>query len=134
MDTKYVRSTPYIEESFQLLLKSTDFTNANPTEFPIDIQGDVEIEINAIQVRFSTDPTYIRFEIQSPELQFHYGNVRYIQVSYPFPAHNLASGDIKYKFSSYLNGKITINLIDPSTKLYPTNLTEVVLSGCVRRI
>ena len=134
METKYVRSSPYVEESFQLLLKSTDFTNANPTEFPIDIQGDVEIEINAIQVSFSTDPSYIRFEIQSQELQFHYGNVRYIQVSYPFPSHNLASGDIKYKFSSYLNGKITINLIDPSTKAYPTNLTEVVLSGCVRRI
>jgi len=134
INTSFVKSSPYEEYSFQLLVKATDLANGLPTEFPMDIQGDVEIEINTIQLQFSTDPTYMRLEIQSPNLQFDYGNVRYIQVSYPFPGHNLTSGMLKYKFTTYLNGNININIIDTATKAEPTNFTEMIIGGCIRKI
>ena len=134
METKFVRSTPYEDYSFQLLIKGTDLSNGNPAEFNIDFIGDAEIEINTIQLQFSTDPAYIRFEVQSPELQFDYGNSRYLQITYPFAAHNLQAGMVRYKFHSYLNGKININIIDPATKALPSNFTEMVLSGRIRRM
>jgi hypothetical protein len=133
-DTKYVRSTPYEEFSFQLLVKATDLSNGNPIELPIDFMGDAEIEITTIQLQFSTDPSYMRLEIQSPQLQFDYGNQRYIQITYPFGNHNLASGNLKYKFHTYLNGKININVIDTATKAEPVNFTELIIAGCVRRM
>lgn len=134
MNTNLVKSSPYEEYSFQLLVKGSDLANGLPTEFNMDIQGDVEIEINTIQLQFSTDPTYMRLEIQSPNLQFDYGNVRYIQVSYPFGTHNLASGYLKYKFTTYLNGNISINIIDTATKAEPSNFTEMIIGGCIRKI
>ena len=134
INTSFVKSSPYQEYSFQLLVKGSDLANGLPAEFPMDIQGDVEIEINTIQLQFSTDPTYMRLEIQSPNLQFDYGNVRYIQVSYPFAAHNLAAGYLKYKFTTYLNGNININIIDTATKAEPANFTEMIIGGCIRKI
>jgi len=134
INTSFVKSSPYEEYSFQLLIKGSDLANGLPAEFNMDIQGDVEIEINTIQLQFSTDPTYMRLEIQSPNLQFDYGNVRYIQVSYPFAAHNLAAGYLKYKFTTYLNGNININIIDTATKAEPANFTEMIIGGCIRKI
>lgn len=134
MNTNLVKSSPYEEYSFQLLVKATDLANGLPTEFPMDFHGDCEIEINTIQVQFSTDPTYMRLEIQSPNLQFDYGNVRYLQVSYPFGTHNLASGHLKNKFTTYLNGNISINIIDTATKAEPANFTEIIIGGCIRKI
>jgi len=133
-DTKYVRSSPYEEFSFQLLVKASDLSNGNPVELPIDFQGDAEIEISTIQIRFSSDPSYMRLEIQSPELQLDYGNLRYINITYPFATNNLASGHIKYKFHSYLNGRININVIDVATKAEPADFVELILSGTLRRI
>jgi len=133
-DTKYVRSSPYAEFSFQLIVKASDLSNGNPVELPIDFQGDAEIEISTIQLRFSTDPSYMRLEIQSPELQLDYGNLRYINITYPFATNNLASGHIKYKFHSYLNGRININVIDTATKSEPADFVELILSGTLRRI
>ncbi len=134
LDTKYIKSSPYEEYSFQLLIKGTDLSNDNPAEFNIDFIGDAEIEINTIQLQFSTDPTYMRLEVQSPELQFDYGNSRYLQITYPFASHNLQAGIVRYKFHSYLNGKININIIDTATKAEPTNFTELILAGRIRRI
>jgi len=134
METKFVRSTPYEDYSFQLLIKATDLSNNNPSEFNIDFFGDAEIEINTIQIQFSTDPTYMRLEVQSPELQFDYGNSRYLQITYPFASHNLQAGMVRYKFHSYLNGKITINVIDTATKAEPANFTELILAGRIRRM
>jgi hypothetical protein len=134
INTSFVKSSPYEEYSFQLLIKGTDLANGLPAEFSMDIQGDVEIEINTIQLQFSTDPAYMRLEIQSPNLQFDYGNVRYIQVSYPFGNHNLAAGYLKYKFTTYLNGNININIIDTATKAEPANFTEMIIGGCIRKI
>lgn len=133
-DTKYVRSSPYEEFSFQLLVKASDLSNGNPVELPIDFQGDAEIEISTIQIRFSSDPSYMRLEIQSPELQLDYGNLRYINITYPFATNNLASGHIKYRFHSYLNGRININVIDVATKAEPADFVELILSGTLRRI
>jgi len=133
-DTKYVRSSPYEEFSFQLLVKASDLSNNNPVELPIDFQGDAEIEISTIQIRFSSDPSYMRLEIQSPELQLDYGNLRYINITYPFATNNLASGHIKYRFHSYLNGRININVIDVATKAEPADFVELILSGTLRRI
>ena len=134
LDTKYINSSPYEEYSFQLLIKGSDLSNGNPAEFNIDFQGDAEIEINTVQLQFSTDPTYMRLEVQSPELQFDFGNSRYLQITYPFGNHNVASGMVRYKFHSYLNGKMTINIIDSSTKAEPANFTELILAGRIRRI
>lgn len=133
-DTKYVRSTPYEEYSFQLLVKSTDLSNGNPIELSLDFQGDAEIEISTIQIRFSTDPAYMRIEVQSPQLQLDYGNLRYINISYPFATNNLASGHLKYRFHSYLNGRININVIDTATKVLPVDFVELILSGTIRRM
>jgi hypothetical protein len=133
METKFVRSTPYEDYSFQLLIKATDLSNGNPTELNIDFQGDADIEITTIQY-ISTGTAYQRIEIQSPELQFDYGNLRYINITYPLADSNLASGDLKYRFHSYLNGKININVIDTATKALPADFTELILSGRIRRI
>jgi len=134
LNTNLVKSSPYEEYSFQLLVKGTDLANGLPAEFPMDFHGDCEIEINTIQLQFSTDPAYMRLEIQSPNLQYDYGNVRYLQITYPFAAHNLAAGYLKYKFSTYLNGNISINIIDTATKAEPTNFTEIIIGGCIRKI
>jgi hypothetical protein len=132
-DTKYVRSTPYEEFSFQLIVKATELLNGNPIELPIDFQGDAEIEITTIQY-ISTGTSYQRIEVQSPELQFDYGNLRYINITYPFATNNLASGNVNYKFHTYLNGKINMNVIDTATKALPADFTELILSGCLRRL
>jgi hypothetical protein len=134
INTSFVKSSPYQEYSFQLLIKGTDLANGLPAEFNMDIQGDVEIEINTIQLRFSTDPTYMRLEIQSPNLQFDYGNVRYLQITYPFAGFNLASGHLKNRFTTYLNGNININIIDTATKAEPADFTEMIIGGCIRKI
>ncbi|NBW20125.1 MAG: hypothetical protein EBR82_70360, partial [Caulobacteraceae bacterium] len=129
METKFIRSTPYEDYSFELLIKATDLSNANPREFNIDFFGDAQIEINTIQF-VSTGTAYQRIEIQSPELQFDYGNLRYINITYPLANSNLASGYLKYKFHSYLNGKININVIDTATKAVPIDFNELIISGC----
>jgi hypothetical protein len=121
-------------QSFQLIIKATDLADGFPKEFEMDIQGEVEICVKTIQVHFSTDPTIMRMEVQSPNLQFDYGNERYIQIVYPFPAHNLASGQTEYSFRTYMNGKILINIIDTATKAEPANLSFVILSGTVRKL
>lgn len=121
-------------QSFQLIIKATDLADGFPKEFDIDLQGEAEICIKTIQTHFSTDPTMMRMEIQSPNLQFDYGNERYIQVVYPFPAHNLASGQLDYTFRTYMNGKILINIIDTATKAEPTNFVFMILSGTVRKL
>jgi hypothetical protein len=121
-------------QSFQITIKATDLANGFPTEFEMDIQGEVEICVKAIQVQFSTDPAIMKMEVQSPNLQFDYGNERYIQIVYPFGNHNLASGNIAYSFRTYMNGKILINIIDTATKAEPANLTYVILSGTVRKL
>jgi hypothetical protein len=121
-------------QSFQLTIKASDLANGFPTEFAMDIQGEVEICVKTIQTHFSTDPSIMRMEIQSPNLQFDYGNERYIQVVYPFPAHNLNSGQTEYSFRTYMNGKILINIIDTATKAEPENLEFIILSGTVRKL
>ena len=121
-------------QSFQITIKATDLANGFPTEFHMDIQGEVEICVKAIQVQFSTDPAIMKMEVQSPNLQFDYGNERYIQIIYPFGNHNLASGNIDYSFRTYMSGKILINIIDTATKAEPANLTYVILSGTVRKL
>ena len=134
LNTNLVKSSPYEEYSFQVLVKATDLANGLPTEFPIDFHGDCEIDISTIQLQFSTFPSYMRLEIQSPNLQFDYGNQRYIQVLIPFAPHNLGSGNVKYKFSTYLNGNISLNIIDTATKAEPVDFTELIIAGCIRKL
>ena len=135
MNSQYLVPAPYKDEaSFQLLVKASDLTNGLPVELDFDANGEFDIYINTIQISFSTDPTYMRLEIQSPQLQFDYGNVRYIQVSYPFASHNLASGQLNYKFRSQLNSKILINIIDTSTKAEPTNFSEMIIGGTICKV
>jgi hypothetical protein len=33
-----------------------------------------------------------------------------------------------------LNGNISINIIDTATKAEPTNFTEIIIGGCIRKI
>jgi len=135
MNQQYIIPAPYRDEaSFQLLVKGTDLASGLPVELDFDANGEYDITVNTIQLQFSTDPTYMRLEIQSPQLQFDYGNVRYIQVSYPFPAHNLASGQLGYRFRTQLNSKILINIIDTATKAEPTNFTEMIIGGMIRKV
>jgi hypothetical protein len=135
INTSFVKSSPYEEYSFQLLVKASDLVNGLPVELPIDFQGDCEIEITTIQYHLNElDPGYARIEIQSPQLQFDCGNLRYINITYPFATFNLASGQLKYKFRSYLNGRININLIDTATKAEPADFVEMILGGTIRRM
>jgi len=135
MNQQYIIPAPYRDEaSFQLLVKGTDLASGLPVELDFDANGEYDITVNTIQLQFSTDPTYMRLEIQSPQLQFDYGNVRYIQVSYPFAAHNLASGHLGYRFRTQLNSKILINIIDTATKAEPTNFTEMIIGGMIRKV
>jgi hypothetical protein len=121
-------------QSFQLLIKASDLADGFPTEFDLPIQGEAEICVKAIQVHFDTLPAIMRMEVQSPNLQFDYGNERYIQIVVPFPANNLSSGNIDYSFRTYVNGKILINIIDTATKAEPADLSFVILSGTVRKL
>jgi len=133
LDTKYVSSTPYEEYPFQICVKATDLNDNNPSEFNIDFMGDAEIEINQIITHFSTDPSFIQMRIISPQLKFPYGNEPYLNVCFPFTRVN-PSGMLKYKFRTYLNGKLNINIIDAATGQEPANFVGIILGGCIRRL
>lgn len=120
--------------SFQIEIDKDDAgANVSGGTYPVGLYGDWEIEVSAIQLQFTTDPTWIEVELYSPNLQLQYGNNRYYRLMYPFPAHTLNNGISTFKTKTNIAGSMLIQPRDPATGTLPVNFERMTLTCRARR-
>ena len=119
-------------ETFQIYVSSSD--NTRSTTYQVNLSGRYRVELVGYSAQYSSDPTYMRAQIVSPQLVISKGNVRYAQIVQPFAAHNQSSLKMKIVYDPMdYNGYINLAIEDASTNAAPTNFTNAVLTFIARR-
>lgn len=114
-------------ESFQILVSSSD--NTRNTTYQVNLSGRYRVELVGYSAQYSSDPTFMRAQIVSPQLVMSKGNLRYANIVQPFATHNQNSLKMKLCFDPMdYNGYLNLCIEDASTNASPANFTQAVLT------